>query len=160
MMNTELPGVFDGTRALHALHLVYMTMPESPDLFDEAETISSYTREQALSDGVLFDVSTTAKEAGFKYPVALTEAVHSRLLPTELDKQLGQSFEGRLWDVLWVLRSRAGKTDTVFFDVIVADAAEAGAEEPQEQNLVHLKAIIAPGDAGEPVITIMFEHED
>src|SRR6185437_8267129 len=39
------------------------------------EVIYSYTRAQAIADGVLVDVSETAKEAGFKYPVALTRMV-------------------------------------------------------------------------------------
>jgi hypothetical protein len=40
----------------------------------EFEQIHSYSRAQAIADGVLVDV--TAKEAGFKYqPVALTRAV-------------------------------------------------------------------------------------
>ena len=34
--------------------------------------ISTYTRAQAIEDGVLVDVGSTAQEAGFKWPVALT----------------------------------------------------------------------------------------
>ncbi len=37
--------------------------------------VSSYTRTQAIEDGVLVDVSEMAQEAGFKHPVALTRAV-------------------------------------------------------------------------------------
>jgi hypothetical protein len=36
--------------------------------------ISSYTRAQAIEDGVLIDASNMAREAGFKWPVALTTA--------------------------------------------------------------------------------------
>jgi type I site-specific restriction endonuclease len=38
---------------------------------DENEIIYSYTRKQAIADGVLIDVTELAKEAGFKCPVAL-----------------------------------------------------------------------------------------
>ncbi len=36
--------------------------------------IHAYTRAQAIADGMLIDASKLAKEAGFKYPVALTSA--------------------------------------------------------------------------------------
>jgi len=41
-------------------------------MFENADLIHRYTRADALRDGVLIDVTATAKEAGFKYPVALT----------------------------------------------------------------------------------------
>src|ERR1039458_9449603 len=34
--------------------------------------IYSYTRKQAIEDGVLVDITEMAKEAGIKYPVAIT----------------------------------------------------------------------------------------
>ena len=42
------------------------------DLF--GEPICSYGRAQAIEDGMLIDVSTTAREAGLAWPVALTAA--------------------------------------------------------------------------------------
>ena len=39
------------------------------------ELISTYTRAQAIDDGVLIDVSDVAREAGLKYPTAVTQAV-------------------------------------------------------------------------------------
>jgi hypothetical protein len=42
---------------------------------DENEIIYSYTRKQAIADGVLIDVTELAKEAGFKCPVAFTSSV-------------------------------------------------------------------------------------
>jgi hypothetical protein len=122
-------------------------------LFDDADIISSYSRAEAIADGTLVDVTAMAKEAGFKVPVALTAAVRARLEPSEGDVMFGQSLEGRLWDVLMVLRFHANAaTDTVIYELIVADEGE--------QHTLSLKAIIGPGDEGEPVITIMFEHED
>ena len=34
--------------------------------------VASYSRAQAIEDGVLIDVTAMAREAGFKWPVALT----------------------------------------------------------------------------------------
>jgi uncharacterized protein YunC (DUF1805 family) len=39
------------------------------------EVIHAYTRAQAIEDGTLVDVTETAKEAGIKYPTAVTEAL-------------------------------------------------------------------------------------
>ncbi|WP_437625991.1 DUF6573 family protein [Sorangium sp. So ce1151] len=129
-----------------------MKEPGSPGSFEDADFIHSYSRKQAIEDGVLVNVTSLAKEAGFKVPVALTAALRARLQPSERDAQMGQSFDGRLWDVLMVLRSCAGDSDTVFFDVVVA--------EEDKQCTVHLKAIVGPGDDADPVITIMFQNED
>ena len=38
------------------------------------EVISAYSRGQALEDGVLVDAGSMAKEAGFRWPVAITAA--------------------------------------------------------------------------------------
>ena len=68
------------------------------------DTIYSYTRKQALEDGVLIDVSKTAKEAGFKVPVAVTNGLYFEYIePSEELKQQGQSATGRLWDMLFIL---------------------------------------------------------
>jgi len=72
-------------------------------MFKNAEVIYSYTREQAIEDGVLVDISDSelTKNAGFKVPVCLTSNVHALC---EVPKGLegGQDYKGRLWDVLWM----------------------------------------------------------
>jgi hypothetical protein len=45
-------------------------LPDEP----ESVLIAAYTREQAIEDGTLVDVSKLAKEAGFRFPVAMTAA--------------------------------------------------------------------------------------
>ena len=61
------------------------------------------TRHQALEDGVLVDVSETAREAGIRYPTAVTTRVwHELVVPNEEQKSWSQDQEGRLWDVLWM----------------------------------------------------------
>ena len=91
---------------------------------DEFKIISLYTRAQAIADGFLVDVSDMAKEAGFKWPVAVTRAVWDEVVtPTPHDEQEGQSEKGRLWDILSMARlaARANKDDrnSVLFQVLV-----------------------------------------
>ncbi len=65
------------------------------------EVIYSYSRKQAVEDGILIDVSNTpeAKEAGFKAPLCLSRGVYSLVeVPTSLEDIQDQN--GRLWDTL------------------------------------------------------------
>lgn len=119
--------------------------------------IYSYTRKQALEDGVLVDVTEIAKEAGFKVPVAVTNTLYTEYIePSENLKVQGQSVEGRLWDVLYMLHLKihnCPKANTVIF--YVAFVMDNGTTETK-----HLKAVIDGGDDGNPVLTIMKENED
>jgi len=66
--------------------------------------ISVYTRAQAIEDGVLIDVSDIAKEAGIKYPVAVTQRVWADIVkPEEVLRRYCQEEDGRLWDIVWML---------------------------------------------------------
>jgi hypothetical protein len=47
-------------------------------MFDNADLIHRYSRADAIRDGVLIDVTPTAREAGFRFPVALTSAAWER----------------------------------------------------------------------------------
>ena len=62
----------------------------------------SYSRQQALADGVQVDVSATAREAGITYPVFLTRAVFDAYVALPPGGQCGshQDEAGRLWDVI------------------------------------------------------------
>lgn len=121
------------------------------------EITSRYTREEALADGVLIDVSKLARQACFIHPVAMTVAAHAACV-TVPDDVTGQSVEGRLWDVLQVLRWRLKRlrpgATSVYFSVDVRNDDEAPPEE------VQLRAVCGPGDDEEPVITVMLAHED
>jgi hypothetical protein len=72
------------------------------DIF--GDVIYTYTRKQALEDGFQVDVSKTAKEAGFRFRVFLTRAVFDKYV-TVPEGVAGQDEAGRLWDILWMLRS-------------------------------------------------------
>jgi hypothetical protein len=120
--------------------------------------ISLYTRANAIADGVLVDVSDMAKEAGFRWPVAVTRSVWDEVVtPTPHDAQHGQSEKGRLWDVLWMARlaAKANKDDrdSVLFQVIVLY--------DQKQKKVTLKlALSFESPQGGPCLTIMLPDED
>lgn len=124
----------------------------------DAEIVSVYSRRDALEDGVLVDVSEFAKEAGFKWPLAVTRGVWTILEPSEELKAEGQSWKGRAWDMFTILRyaiRRAARTDEVHF-------APLFIQEPgQRPQAVALWAKVGPGDDGvSPTITIMLKGED
>jgi len=119
------------------------------------EVIASYSRQQAIDNGLLIDVSKTAQEAGIRFPVALTHAVWLGYV-TVPDGVEGQDEEGRLWDILWMTRCsllRSPHKSEVPVWLYVRN-------DNQSDSLTMLKAIISPGDQGEPVITIMMRCED
>lgn len=142
-------------------------------MFSNDDIIHSYTRKQAIEDGVLVDVSETAKEAGIRFPTALTHAVWARYVEFEPETE-GQSIAGRLWDILWMLAVAARKAQgsEIIFQLYVA-IPDAGNWEANEQvpehgsslsrethRLVSLKAICGPGDDPAPVLTVMLPNED
>jgi hypothetical protein len=126
-------------------------------MLDKADLIHSYTRADALRDGVLIDVSATAKEAGMQYPVALTAAAWAKCVAVP-PGVLCQDEAGRLWDVLWLLacaaRRGAGGPEVRFCVHVRNDNRE------RTPPLVRLKAVCGPGDDGEPVVTVMMPEED
>lgn len=67
----------------------------------EGPVIYEYTRKQAIEGGVLIDVTDLAREAGFKYPVAVTAAVWGEYVAVP-DACPWQDQNGRLWDLLWM----------------------------------------------------------
>ena len=128
---------------------------------NEELVISSYTRAEALADKVLYDVTATAREAGFKVPVAVTAAVYHEVIdPPMLFCMPGQDVAGRLWDVLWMARMEAGTHPNDFQFSFPVSVQTINAKGVGVQKTVFLKATIGPGDAGEPVVTIMWPNED
>ena len=122
-----------------------------------AEVVFSYSREQAIADGVLVDVSDMAREAGFRYPVAMTAAAWADCVAwPESSRSAGQSESGRLWDVLWMtkLAIKGADGDRVMVTVLRVPA-HGGRAAPAA-----LQVMVGPGDAWEPVITIMLPGED
>lgn len=124
------------------------------------EVISSYSRKQAIEDGVLVDVSSVAKEAGIKFPVALTQAVYEDCVAWSAEdsqRQVYQDEAGRLWDVIWMLRCAVKNGgQEIRYSLYRVPKGGTG----KKARLVTLKAICGPGDDMAPVITIMQENED
>ena len=151
--------------------------PEGKD--EEPVVISVYTRQNALDDGVLIDVTKEAREAGFAIPVAMTAESFGRCVAWTKDdsKRTGtyQDQAGRLWDVVWmahvavrsvtkngaeasrfardVHQSSGGSQLT--YDLYVVPRDKGG--KPKRTSL---KLMIGPGDDLRPVATIMETHED
>ena len=129
------------------------------NLFENAPVIFSYTRAQAIEDGVLVDLTVWAKETGFRIPVACTATVrHQYIVPPEGTKELGQSERGRTHDLLWMLfnaikASTSSGGDALLFKVVFLQA-------PQQHETVTFKAVCGPGDKGEAVLTVMLPDED
>lgn len=127
-------------------------------MFTEDHIIHRYTRRQALADGVLIDVSDTAKEAGFKIPVAVTASVWQVFIRVPAGVN-GQDEAGRLWDVLWMLyfsiRSSRSASSTIRFSLHVRNDNREG-----DPPLVTLKAECGPDDDGKPCVTVMQLGED
>ena len=121
------------------------------------DVIFKYTRAQAIEDGMLIDVSETAKEAGFKIPVAVTAAVWERCIKlTPAAEKVGNDINGRLWDVLWMafMAARRGPdTHELLYKLRVVIKSK-------RPELVELKLHCGPGDDLRPVITIMLPEED
>jgi hypothetical protein len=111
-------------------------------MFENVDVISSYTREQALDDGTLVDVSELAKEAGFKIPVAITSNLYHILNKGD--------FTGRLWDVLTMLRIKAVNSQDNFIKFIVKIG---------RKNETLWSIISGEGEKGSPVLTIMFPED-
>jgi hypothetical protein len=127
---------------------------DSPPDEPESVLIAAYTRKQAIEDGTLVDVSKLAKEAGFRFPVAMTAAAWIAAVELPFNAP-DQDETGRLWDVLNVLRVRSvGRNESeVCFCVSVVGSDGTS-------RRVDLKSVCGPGDTAEPVITIMLPHED
>jgi hypothetical protein len=135
------------------------TRNDRGDMSDEKNPfgplIFSYTRAEAIADGVLVDVSEMAKEAGFRYPVALTAAVYYEFVrvPTGVE---AQDEAGRLWDILNMLKFAAVKSSgqsEILFKLYVRN-------DNRRTQPVTLKSVCGPNDDGTPCVTVMLPNED
>ena len=129
-------------------------------MFTDADLIFSYTRAQAIEDGVLVDVSAQAKKAGFRIPVAVTAAVWADCVEWPESEPAIQNESGRLWDVVFMATvaarsaARQGEGDRASFEL---EVVPRGGDVPQ---LTELVLHIGPGDDRRPVATIMLPGED
>ena len=122
------------------------------------EVIYSYTRSQAVADGVQVDVTKTAQEAGIKFPMFLTRAVFDNFVAVP-PASTGQDEAGRLWDLIWmtrfaILRSH-GHTDRLPVALYVRN-------DNHRAKLVKLIATCSALDIDDPqpALTLMMPDED
>ena len=120
--------------------------------------IYSYTRAQAVADGVQVEVTKTAQEAGISFPVFLTRGVFDRYV-TVPEGVTAQDEAGRLWDVVWMLRFAILRSRPGVQRIPVALYAR---NDDRAARLVKLIATCGPLDLDEPqpAITVMLPDED
>ena len=144
------------------------------EMFGADDIISSYSRAQAIEDGILVNLNDPSftfrpnlnicAEVGIKFPVAMTIAAFAKTvqaigepLPTHND------LSGRMWDVLYMfkLAARQGGTE-IHYRVSVTNWVRVNGKRINrtKQETVTLKAVCGPGDDASPVITIMLPDED
>jgi hypothetical protein len=121
--------------------------------------IYSYTRAQAVADGVQVEVTKTAQEAGLGFPVFLTRTVYDAYVSVPPNVS-AQDEAGRLWDIVWMLRfailrkARPGVSRIPVALYVRNDDRTA--------TLVKLIAVCGPLDIddAQPAITVMMPDED
>lgn len=126
-----------------------------------SELLHSYSRAQAIDDGVLIEVSDTARQAGFVVPVALTTAAWADCVAwSDADscRQTRQDESARLWDVLWMAYLATRRANGSQVAVALLRVPRDG--QSRSPHGTRLRMHIGPGDHGEPVITIMMPGED
>ena len=120
--------------------------------------IAEHTRAMALADGALVAVNPKlVKEAGIKVSVALSAGLSAALTPSRAERRAGQSFNGRLLDLLILFHVNAAATqnrDRNRFAYKLLVARSFG-----EQS-IDVEAFIGPGDNGEPALTIFRPEDD
>ncbi|MGE3171792.1 MAG: DUF6573 family protein [Planctomycetota bacterium] len=121
--------------------------------------LHSYSRAQAVADGVLFDASQQAGPAGmlggFRVPVAVTASLWAIIEAIPASLAGIADARGRLHDVLWmaaVAARRQPQEPRVSFTLHLPHRGS-------RQRLVHLVLAIGPGDRGEPVVTIGYPED-
>ncbi|MFT3784179.1 MAG: hypothetical protein QM790_19395 [Nibricoccus sp.] len=114
------------------------------------DMLYSYSRKQAIEDGVLVDLShVDSIKQHYKYPFACTATVWS-IIESALE-QPGQDISGICHDICTMSKlALKGSDDTeqVLFEVIIAGRTHA------------LKLHCGPGDTPAPVLTLMLPNED
>ncbi len=114
------------------------------------EVIFTYSRAQAIEDGVLMDLShVDSIREHWKFPFACTSTVWT-IIEAALKRE-GEDLSGICHDisVLAHLAIPTGRdTNEIRFKVIIAGRTHT------------LKLHLGPGDTSAPVLTLMLPHED
>lgn len=111
------------------------------------EVISSYSRAQAIEDGVLVSIERdTFDGAGlFKFPLVFTQALFADLRRGKGSK--AETLSARVWDVCYMATQGQQDGSDTFFKVIVG------------RETLALRANCGPGDDAAPVLTIGYPED-
>ncbi len=120
--------------------------------------ISSYSRKQAIEDGVLVDGTigdlAEVSRQHYKYPIAMTAAVFELMKRAVNHPSHRNDYRGVWHDILWM--SKAGKVRQwetgCEFRVIITGTGR--------RRYHTLKIECGPDDSAEPVLTVMLPDED
>ena len=138
--------------------------PSSPAFEDRfsGSLAPVYSRAQAIEDGRLMDVSSLARQVGFKDAVALTHHVYDHCLG--VDSTGAKELEDRhlrllnlLLSAVWAMRAQSHRRlRKIAFTVLWVPPG--GCE--HDARSAELQIIAGPGDRGETVLTILSVDED
>jgi hypothetical protein len=120
-------------------------------MMEDIRFVYKYSRSEAIADRVLIDVNHVASEYGIALSTVFTISLFM-VVTENLDASVGRS-EANVHAVFRALRTATdhltAKADTVHFQVAFDSGKHLG-----------LWTKCHPGDAGEPVVTIMLADED
>ena len=129
------------------------------DFWSDADVIYTYTRAQAIEDGMLVDgiIGDLAEvtQQHYKYPVAMTAAVFALMEKAVNHPKHCNDYLGVWHDILWMSRKYiTHRIDPTchLFEVIITGTGR--------KKIHTLKVMCGPGDNAEPVVTIMLPEED
>lgn len=130
-------------------------------MFETCEVIHSYTRAEAIEDGVLVDLSSRFPDVCrqlYRSPsVACTAAVWGILEQAANNPKHCNEMDALVWDLLFMsFRGVVKRIDPTshFFEVIISGTARGG------DKYYTFKAVCGPNDDGSPCITISLPEED
>ena len=120
--------------------------------------IYSYTRAQAVADGLQVEVTKTARKAGISFPVFLTRTVFDSFVAVPPGVSC-QDEAGRLWDIVWMLRFAIMRARPGVQRIPVALYVR---NDNRRATLIKLVATCGPLDIDDPqpAITVMLPDED
>ena len=123
-----------------------------------SDIIYAYTRKQAIEDGFQIEVSTTAAEAGIRFPVFLTRSVYDAYV-TVPPNVAGQDEAGRLWDIVWMLRHAIKSSPDDCDRIPVSLHVRNDNRAPRPVKLIATCGALDIDDP-QPAITVMMPDED
>lgn len=131
-------------------------MEETKSHFADAEVIHAYSREQAIEDGNLIDVSEAAALNHFRYPMAFTRAAYGELIAA-YSRWAGRPETDRLHEILGKLASAARHAPAKDGRIVMTFGTRDGEGVPY---LLDVSAILGPGDDGKPVLTVCLPEDE